>query len=55
MNRKEMEKAIIEHYKREGFNKTEAYLKTKTDSEIETIYYNILDEIEAYEDADIED
>ena len=55
MNRKEMEQAIIAHYKRLGFNNYENIVKTKTDSEIATMYYEILDEIEEYADTDIED
>ena len=55
MNRKEMEQAIIAHYKRLGFNNYENIVKTKTDSEIATMYYEILDEIEEYADSDIED
>ena len=53
--RKEMEQAIIAHYKRLGFNNYENIVKTKTDSEIATMYYEILDEIEEYADSDIED
>ena len=43
MNRKEQEKAIIAHYQRLGFKNCEELVKNKTNSEIENMYYEILD------------
>ena len=50
-----MEKEIIEHYQRWGYDNYEKLVTTKTDSEIKTMYYEILDEVEEYYDSDFED
>ena len=56
MNRKDMEQAILKYCEVYGYDKYDLDdLELMDYPELETMYYSILDELEEYENSDIED